>query len=114
MIEMQLIREREDKMVVIVKIKVVYRGLMKSETYAHFPDIKWIYKTRDEALHKGSQINEASLDRVGYKLMRSGKDADQYAFDMKFSGNKDIVYSAIEKQIKPLVRDRLLTDLLEF
>ena len=100
-------------MVVIVKIKVVYHGLMRSETYAHSPDIKWIYKTRDEAFHKGSQINESVLNRVGYKLMRSGKDADQYAFDTKFSGDKDIVYSAIEKELKPLIRERLLTELLE-
>ena len=39
---------------------------MRSETYARSPEIKWVYKTKEEALHKGSGINETSLDRVGY------------------------------------------------
>ncbi len=101
-------------MVAIVKVKVVYSGFLKSKTYAETPEIKWVYKNRDEALHKGSGINEASLDRVGYKLMRRGRDKDQYAFDTKFSGDKDIVYLAIEEVLKPLMRDKILTDLLEF
>lgn len=100
-------------MVVIVKIKIIYSGLMRSETYARSPEIKWVYKTKEEALHKGSGINETSLDRVGYKLMRRGREKDQYVIDMKFNGDKDIIYKAIEKELKPLVRDKILTDLLE-
>lgn len=102
-------------MVVIfkVKIKIIYSGLMRSETYACSPEIKWVYKTKEEALHKGSGINEASLDRVGYKLMRRGREKDQYVIDMKFNGDKDVIYKAIEKELKPLVRDKILTELLE-
>ena len=87
---------------------------MRSETYARSPEIKWVYKTKEEALHKGSGINETSLDRVGYKLMKRYRDweKDQYVIE-KFNGDKDIIYKAIEKELKPLVRDKILTDLLE-
>lgn len=100
-------------MVVIVKIEVVYSGHMRSKTYARYPEIVWTYKTKEEALHKVSEVNEASLNRLGYRLMRRGREKDQYAFDTNFSGTKDIVYLAIEKELKPLLRDKLLTDLLE-
>lgn len=99
-------------MVVIVKIKVVYAGLMKSKTYAENGSIVWIYNSLDESLHKGSQISRGSMERCGYKHMRSGKETDQYSIDLSFKGDKDIIYSAMEKQIRPLVRDKLLTEIL--
>lgn len=100
-------------MIAIVKIKVIHTGLMKSKTYAQNASVVWVYSTLDEALHKGSGISKGVMDRLGYKLMRSGKEADQYAVDLAFSGEKDINYSAIEKEIRPLFRDRQLKELLE-
>jgi len=44
--------------------------------------------------------------------MRIGKETDQYSIDLSFKGEKDIIYSAIEKQMRPLVRDKLLTEIL--
>ena len=100
-------------MVVILKIKIIYSGHMRSETYARYPEIVWTYKTKEEALHKGSEVNEASLDRLGYRVMRRGREKDQYVFDTNFKGTKDIIYLAIEKEIKPFIREKLLTELLE-
>jgi len=51
-------------MVVIVKIKVVYAGLMRSKTYAENGSIVWIYNSLDESLHKGSQISRQWKDVV--------------------------------------------------
>lgn len=99
-------------MVVIVKIKIIYSGFMRSETYARYPDMIWTYKDREDYLRK-DESSEISLDRVGYKLMRNGKEKDQYVIDMNFKGTKDIIYLAIEKELKPLMRDKILTDLLE-
>lgn len=105
-------------MVAIVKIKVIYSGNMKSKTYAENATIVWIYNTLDESLHNGSQIwgisfrSRGPLERCGYKKMRSGRETDQYTIDLSFKGEKDIIYSAMEKQIRPLVRDRLLTEIL--
>lgn len=99
-------------MVAIVKIKVVYSGFMRANTYAENCSIVWIYNSLDEALHKGSQVSRGPLERVGYKHMRSGKETEQYTIDLSFKGDKDIIYLALEKEIKPLVRDRILTEIL--
>lgn len=98
-------------MIVIVKIKVIYTPFNRSKTYAHSPEVVWIYKNKDEVISK--RISLSSIDRFGYKLMREGKNGDQYAFDLNFKGSKNFIYLAIEKEIKPLMRDKILTKLLE-
>jgi len=104
-------------MIAIVKVKVIHRGYMKSDTYAQNGSVVWVYNTIDEISSKYSGVSrvvgKAEMDLKGYKLMRSGKEADQYAIDMSFDGNKDINYLAIEKEIRPLFRERILTNLLE-
>ncbi len=94
-------------MIAIVKVKI------KNRTNHHVENasVVWLYKSLEEALHKGSGVTDGSMARVGYKLMRSGKDADQYSIDLSFI-KKDITYESIEKAIRPLVRDKLLNDIL--
>lgn len=90
---------------------------MKSDTYAQNGSVVWVYNTIDEisSNHVGVArvVQKPEMDLKGYKLMRSGKEADQYAIDMSFKGNKDINYLAIEKEIRPFFRERQLTNLLE-
>ena len=45
--------------------------------------------------------------------MRSGKSTSQYVVDFSFKGEKDITYQSIEKEIRPILRERQLTELLE-
>ena len=85
-------------MIAIVKIKMVYNAVRNAK-------VVWVYNT----------IDESKIDGLyrGYKIMRRGKDADQYAIDLGFKGEKDKTYTDIEKAIKPLVREIILTNLLE-
>lgn len=85
-------------MISIVKIKMVYSSVRNAK-------VVWVYNT----------IEESKIDGLcrGYKLMRRGKEADQYAIDLGFKGEKDKTYTDIEKTIKTLVREIILTDLLE-
>ena len=98
-------------MVAIVKIKITY---FRKSASAEDGSIIWIYKTKDESLHNGSGISESALDRSGYKLMKYNSNLEQYAIDLSFNGKKDIIYSSIESEIRPLLRDKLLTELLEY
>lgn len=91
-------------MIAIVKIKMKYERAQNAT-------VVWVYNSISESQHKGSQVG--NLGRTGYRIMRRGKEADQYAIDLGFKGEKDKTYITIEKEIKPLVRERVLTDLLE-
>lgn len=102
-------------MVAIVKVKLIggnsFRNIASS-AFAKNGSIVWVYDTIEEAQHTGSQILEDHLIRVGYKVMRRGRDGDQYAIDLSFKGEKDKIYTSIEKEIRPLLRERILTNLL--
>lgn len=93
-------------MIAIVKVKIKYDRVQN-------PSIVWVYNSIEEAAHKGSQLSEGNLLRTGYKLMRRGKELDQYAINFTFKGDKDKTFTMLEKELKPLFRDRVLNDLLE-
>ena len=97
-------------MVAIIKVKIVYT---KSETFAKDGKVVWLYNSLDESLHKGSNISEGALNNNGYKLMRKGKGSDQYSIDLLFKGTKDLVYLALEKEIRPILRDKQLREIFE-
>jgi hypothetical protein len=97
-------------MIVIIKIKLKY--VHENRWSSENAKVVWVYNSIDEAQHKGSQISAGHLERTGYKIMRKGKDSDQYVIDLGFKGDKDRNYIVIEKEIRPLFRERVLTDLL--
>lgn len=106
MIETQHITEKEeDKMVAIVKSKIC-------KDVATDINLVWVYKTLEEALHSGSQIYESHLERKGYRIMRRGKQSDQYCINLSFVGEKDKTFLAIEKSLRPLIRDKRIEFLL--
>jgi len=107
-------------MIAIVKAKAVRKGGWYSSIIEY--DIKninliWVYKSLDEFITKGTKSKSNRLITNGYKLMRGGKDADQYVIDMSFKEDeikkKDMIYLVIEKEIKPLIRDWQLKEILE-
>ena len=107
-------------MIVIIKIKVInpfrYSRAL-DEVEVKNASLIWAYKTFEDA-SKGKEnflnrLSKGPIELSGYKKMRNGKEADQYAIDLSYNGKKDTIYLAIEKEISPLVRDWQLNELLE-
>jgi hypothetical protein len=71
----------------------------------------WKYNDIVEFSKKSKQYVDA-LKNGGYKLMRSGREADQYAIDLSFKGEKNKTYQTLESQLKPYIREQNINSIL--
>lgn len=84
--------------------------------------ILWVYKTVDEACHKGSGLNEEALTERGFKELSGGK----VGINMDFKFEQSSYYGSgwykgtveyfenVSNLIKQKLRERQINDLLTF